>query len=38
MAGEVACFSGIYGRTKASLTEFIITLGGMVQEGLLGQI
>ena len=38
MAGEVACFSGIYGRTKASLTEFIITWGGMVQEGLLGQI
>ena len=38
MAGEVACFSGIYWRTKASLTDFIITLGGVVQEGLLGQI
>ena len=33
MAGGVACFSGIY-RTKASLTDFIITLGGVVQEGL----
>ena len=38
MVGEVACFSGIYWRTKASLTDFIITLGGVVQEGLLGQI
>ena len=31
MAGVVACFSGLYGRTKASLTDFIIALGGVVQ-------
>ena len=35
MAGVVACFTGIYGKLKSTLTEHIVTMGGVVQEGLI---
>ena len=34
MAGVVACFTGIYGKLKSTLTEHIVTMGGVVQEGM----
>ena len=34
MAGVVACLTGIYGKLKSTLTEHIVTMGGVVQEGL----
>ena len=34
MAGVVACLSGTYGKLKSTLTEHIVTMEGVVQEGL----